>query len=107
MKTFIIISSFLMSSAVMLFAQENKIIFIMSGAKEMQLKNGKIYTQTGVLLSEMYLAYKEIEKCRNTIDFATPNSVTRSIDKKSLKSEYWSGRDSLIVEAQNFAAQNS
>ena len=39
---------------------QKKVLFVMSAAKELQLKNGKTYTETGVFLSEFYLAYKEI-----------------------------------------------
>jgi uncharacterized membrane protein YciS (DUF1049 family) len=36
-------------------AQNKKVIFIMSAAKELKLKNRKTYPETGVFLSEFYL----------------------------------------------------
>jgi hypothetical protein len=47
-------------SSLTLQAQNKKVVFIMSAAKELKLKNGKSYPETGVFLSEFYLAYKEI-----------------------------------------------
>jgi len=78
----------------------------MSSAKELKLTNGKTYPETGVFLSEFYLAYLDIRSLGYEIDFATPDGVASSIDQESLKPNYWSGRDSLIDEAQNFIHSN-
>jgi len=75
---------FLMSS-LSIQAQQKKVLFIMSAAKELQLKNGKVYPETGVFLSEFYLAYKEIVNLGYEVDFATPDGVVASIDKESYK----------------------
>lgn len=74
----------------------------MSAAKELPLKNGKSYKETGVFLSEFYLAYIEVVQRGYEVDFATPNGVKSSIDKESLHKKYWSGKDSLIPQALNF-----
>ena len=87
-------------------AQSKKVIFIMSAAKELQLKNGKSYPETGVFLSEFYLAYKEIVDLGYEVDFATPNGITSSIDKESYNAKYWGKKDTLINEATEFVKQN-
>ena len=63
---------------------QKKVLFVMSAAKELQLKNGKTYTETGVFLSEFYLAYREIIGLGYEVDFATPFGIKPSIDKESL-----------------------
>lgn len=88
------------------FSQIKKVLFVMSSAKELKLTNGKTYPETGVFLSEFYLAYKDIRSIGYEIDFATPDGLASSIDKESLKPKYWSGRDSLIEEAQNFISHD-
>lgn len=85
---------------------QKKVLFVMSAAKELELKNGKSYKETGVFLSEFYLAYKDIVQLGYEVDFATPNGVKSSIDKESLNIKYWSGRDSLMPEAINFVREN-
>jgi putative intracellular protease/amidase len=83
-----------------------KVIFIMSAAKELKLTNGKVYPETGVFLSEFYLAYKEIVNLGYEVDFATPNGVVSSIDKESYNKKYWKNQASLIGEATEFVKQN-
>ena len=68
----------------------------MSAAKELQLKNGKVYPETGVFLSEFYLAYKEIVNLGYEVDFATPDGVVASIDKESYKQKYWKNKKNLF-----------
>jgi putative intracellular protease/amidase len=87
-------------------AQEKKVIFIMSAAKELKLNYGKTYPETGVFLSEFYLAYKEIVNLGYDVDFATPKGVVSSIDKESYNKKYWKSRDTLIAEATEFIKQN-
>lgn len=87
-------------------AQPKKIIFVMSASKELKLNKGKSYPETGVFLSEFYLAYKEIVNQGYEVDFATPNGVTSSIDKESYNAKYWGKKDSLIKEATEFVKQN-
>jgi putative intracellular protease/amidase len=79
----------------------------MSAAKELELKNGKTYKETGVFLSEFYLAYKAIERLGYDIYFATPNRIVSSIDKESFDKKYWKGGDTLIAEATTFIKQNT
>ncbi|MDI9257922.1 DJ-1/PfpI family protein [Flavobacterium sedimenticola] len=93
-------------STLIVQAQNKKVIFIMSAAKELKLKNGKSYTETGVFLSEFYLAYKEIVNLGYEVDFATPNGIASSIDKESYKPKYWGKKDTLINEASEFVKQN-
>ncbi len=87
-------------------AQRKKVVFIMSAAKELQLKNGKTYPETGVFLSEFYLAYKEISNLGYDVDFATPNGIVSSIDKESYNKKYWGKKDTLISEATEFVKHN-
>ena len=100
-----LLALFLISSF-SLHAQKKKVIFIMSAAKELQLQNGKIYPETGVFLSELYLAYREIVNAGYEVDFATPNGVISSIDKESYSKKYWGKKDTLISEAMVFIKQN-
>lgn len=95
----------ILSSAI-LKAQTKKVLFIMSAAKELKLKNGKVYPETGVFLSEFYLAYKAIVDLGYEVDFATPNGIVSSIDKESYNKKYWKAKDTLIPEATNFVKQN-
>jgi putative intracellular protease/amidase len=85
---------------------QKKILFVMSAAKELELKNGKTYSETGVFLSEFYLAYKAIERSGYNVDFATPNGIISSIDKKSFEKKYWKGGDMLTAEATTFIKEN-
>ena len=101
----LIIVALLMTSFTMQ-AQQKKVIFIMSSAKELKLTNGKSYPETGVFLSEFYLAYKEIVSLGYEVDFATPNGVVSSIDKESYSKKYWKSRDTLIGEAIEFVKNN-
>ena len=86
---------------------QKKILFVMSAAKGLKLANGKTYQETGVFLSEFYLAYKAIERSGYDIDFATPNGIVSSIDKESFDKKYWKGGDTFIAEATAFIKQNS
>lgn len=83
-------------------SQAPKVLFVMSGASELPLTNGKTYTQTGVFLSEFYLAYKNLVQNGYAVDFATPDGVKPPIDKESLKPKYWNKDESLLNEAKNF-----
>ncbi|HEX8576262.1 MAG TPA: hypothetical protein VF677_08215, partial [Flavobacterium sp.] len=100
MKKTLILLSVLLNTVIN--AQEKRILFVMSAAKELPLKNGKTYTNTGVFLSEFYLAYKDLVDLGYSIDFATPNGVVSSIDKESYKEKYWKGRENLIPEGTMF-----
>lgn len=106
MKMFKLLLTVFLLSSLSMQAQEKKVIFIMSAAKELKLKNGKTYLETGVFLSEFYLAYKEIVNLGYTVDFATPNGVVSSIDKESYNKKYWKSKDTLINEAIEFVKQN-
>jgi putative intracellular protease/amidase len=87
-------------------AQEKKVLFVMSAAKELPLKNGKTYTNTGVFLSEFYLAYKGIIDLGYSVDFATPMGEVSSIDKESYEKKYWKGQENLLEEAITFVKNN-
>ncbi|NBW35639.1 MAG: type 1 glutamine amidotransferase domain-containing protein [Cytophagia bacterium] len=88
-------------------AQEKKVLFIMSAANELKLKNGRSYPETGVFLSELYLAYKDIVDMGYEVDFATPNGIVSSIDKESYDEKYWKTRSALIPEAIEFVKGDS
>lgn len=101
----IIIITLLLASSIS-NAQDKKVLFVMSAAKELPLKNGKTYRETGVFLNELYLAYKEIAALGYDIDFATPDGVTSSIDKESLDLKYWKGKEEVLEEAKEFVSKN-
>src|SRR5690606_26068407 len=84
---------------------QKRVLFVMSGANELKLKNDKIYS-TGVFLSEFYLAYKDITLLGYEVDFATPKGVKPSIDAESLHKKYWGKRSDLIAEAEEFVRDN-
>ncbi|WP_052430479.1 DJ-1/PfpI family protein [Sporocytophaga myxococcoides] len=106
MRTRTIFITILLLTASFLKAQENKILFVMSAAKELPLKNGKTYNQTGVFLSEFYLAYKEVVDLGYGVDFATPGGIVSSIDKESYDLTYWKGKEGEIQEAKDFINSN-
>lgn len=84
---------------------QKRLLFVMSAAKELPLKNGKTY-KTGVFLSEFYPAYKALVKLGYEVDFATPDGIKSSIDAESLHKKYWGKKSSLIVEAEYFIRDN-
>jgi len=94
------------ASTITLHAQTKKVLFIMSAAQKLELNNGKTYDETGVFLSEFYLAYKDISDLGYEVDFATPNGVVSSIDKESYNKKYWKNREMLLSEATAFVEQN-
>jgi putative intracellular protease/amidase len=102
----ILIVIIISSLSLTLEAQQKKVLFVMSSAKELPLKNGKTYKETGVFLSELFLAYREIIKLGYDVDFATPSGIVSSIDKESCKKKYWKTKDTLITEATVFVKQN-
>jgi putative intracellular protease/amidase len=106
MKSIKIVIALLFMSSLTIQAQQKNVLFILSAAKELKLKNGKSYPETGVFLSEFYLAYKEIVDLGYEVDFATPNGVVSSIDKESYNKKYWKAKDVLIPEATDFVKQN-
>jgi len=107
MRTGIIFIALFFLTAPFLKAQENKILFVMSAAKELPLKNGKTYSQTGVFLSELYLAYKEVVDLGYVVDFATPGGIVSSIDKESYDLTYWKGKEGLLQEAKDFVSNST
>jgi len=86
---------------------QKKVLFVMSAAKDLPLKNGKTYTNTGVFLSEFYLAWKDITGKGYVVDFATPDGKVSSIDRESFEEKYWKGREALIPEADSFVRSDS
>jgi putative intracellular protease/amidase len=94
-------------SAFTIQAQSKKILIVMSAARELPLANGKIYANTGVFLSEFYLAYADLTNLDYTFDFATPGGKTPKIDNESFNKKYWKNRDSLITKATEFVRVNT
>ena len=88
-------------------AQSKKILFVMSAAQELPLRKGKVYSNTGVFLSEFYLAYHELQVRGYSFDFATPGGIVSKIDKESYDKKYWKGKDSLISTAVAFIKSNN
>jgi putative intracellular protease/amidase len=103
----VIILCLLITSIIPVKAQEKKVLFVMSAARELPLLNGKTYTNTGVFLGEFYLAYKDIEALGYTIDFATPKGKVSSIDKESYEKKYWKGKEPLIEEGTTFVKSDA
>jgi putative intracellular protease/amidase len=95
---------FLLSQLVL--CQEKKVLFIMSAARELPLKNGKSYAQTGVFLIEFFLAYKAIREAGYGVDFATPGAIGPGIDKESYNDKYWKGKTDLKAEAVRFVKED-
>jgi putative intracellular protease/amidase len=81
---------------------QKKILFVMSSAKELKLKNGKTHRATGVFLSEFYLAYRAIADVGYDIDFTTPDGAPVSLDKESFNKKYWKEKENYIEEASIF-----
>jgi putative intracellular protease/amidase len=86
--------------------QEKKVLFVMSAARELPLKNGKSYPQTGVFLNEFFLAYKAIREAGYGVDFATPGAIVPGIDKESYSDKYWKGKADLKAEAARFVEED-
>src|SRR5690606_37105511 len=84
------------------YAQSNKILFVMSAADTIELNNGEKLRQTGVFLNEFYLAYKSVIDAGYTIDFATPNEIVATIDEESINDKYWKKNLALKDEALSF-----
>ena len=106
MKNTIIILS-LICATINSKAQSKHILFMMSAANELPLMNGKTYTNTGVFLSEFYLAYYDLKERGYQITFTTPKGIPSKIDKESFDKKYWSGRDSLLKQAIQFIETDS
>jgi putative intracellular protease/amidase len=88
------------------FCQEKKVLFVMSAARELPLKNGKFYAQTGVFLNEFFLAYKAIREAGYGVDFATPGAIGPGIDKESYSDKYWKEKADLKTEAVRFVEED-
>jgi len=90
-----------------IYAQNNKILFVMSAADTLELNNGKKLRQTGVFLNEFYLAYKSIIEAGYNVDFATPNGVIATIDNESINDKYWKNKLAIKSEAIMFTKTDS
>ena len=96
---------FLLTNAI--YAQSNKILFVMSAADTIELNNGEKLRQTGVFLNEFYLAYKSVIDAGYTVDFATPNGIAATIDEESIDDKYWKKNLALKNEALNLIKTDS
>ena len=92
------------------YPQNGKVLFVMSEADTLLLKEGKKKRQTGVFLNEFYQAYIAIVGEGYSADFATPTGKKATIDNESLDDTYWKENPSLKQKAiafwendQNFA----
>ena len=86
------------------YAQNNKILFVMSAADTIALNNGQKLRQTGVFLNEFFLAYKSVIYAGYAVDFATPNGIAATIDEESMDDKYWKKNLDLKDEALSFVA---
>jgi|SRR5690554_3326214 len=89
------------------YAQSNKILFVMSAADTIELNNGEKLRQTGVFLNEFYLAYKSVIDAGYAVDFATPNGIVATIDEESIDDKYWKKNLVLKNEALNLIKADS
>src|SRR5690606_32629151 len=89
------------------YAQSNKILFVMSAADTLQLNNGEKLRQTGVFLNEFYLAYKSVTEAGYRVDFATPNGIVATIDEESTNDKYWKNNLEVKNEALTFTKTDS
>jgi len=103
-KKFSLILSFIFVSVAA--GAQKKVLFVMSAASELPLKKDKVYKETGVFLSEFYLAYKAIAELGYEIDFATPDGIKSPIDKESLRDSYWGEQSALLPEARDFVRED-
>ncbi|WP_199708071.1 DJ-1/PfpI family protein [Algoriphagus lacus] len=89
------------------FAQNGKVLFVLSEADTLLLKKGKKKRQTGVFLNEFYFAHKAISDAGFDIDYATPTGKKATIDQESIDDEYWKGNLELKPEAMDFWENNN
>src|SRR5690554_3048537 len=89
------------------YAQSNKILFVLSAEDALQLNNGEKLRQTGVFLNEFYLAYKSVTEAGFTVDFATPNGIIATIDEESINDKYWKNNLEVKNEALIFTKTDS
>lgn len=99
MKKLILIIIVAMITNISLFAQNKKILFVLSAANTLKLNNGQKLRQTGVFLNEFYLAYKSVSENGYKVEFGTPNGVVATIDEESINDKYWKD----ILEVKNEA----
>lgn len=91
----------------MVYAQNNKILFVMSAADTLTLNDGKKLRQTGVFLNEFYLAYKAVTEAGYKVVFATPKGIVPTIDAESMEEKYWKEKLETKVEALSFIKTDS
>lgn len=84
---------------------QKKVLFVMSAAHELPLRNGKTHP-TGVFLSEFYPTFTALLRAGYKVDFATPGGRRATIDPESLKPKYWKNQAPLLAAAQTFTAAN-
>lgn len=101
MNKLILILLVVMMTNKSLYAQNKKILFVLSAADTLELNKGQKLRQTGVFLNEFYLAYKSVSENGYSVEFATPNGVVATIDEESTNNKYWK----KIVEVKNEAIQ--
>lgn len=88
------------------FAQNGKILFVMSEADTLLLKEGKKKRQTGVFLNEFYQAYEAIVNAGYSVEFATPTGKKATIDQESLDDDYWKENSAQKKQAIAFWKNN-
>ncbi|WP_223241503.1 DJ-1/PfpI family protein [Flammeovirga sp. EKP202] len=103
-KVIILFISLIISIPTM--AQHGKVLFVMSEADTLLLKNGKKKRQTGIFLNEFYQAYKAIVDKGYSVDFATPTGKKATIDQESLADDYWKEDIQMKQEAIDFWSNN-
>ena len=89
------------------FAQNSKVLFVLSAADTLLLNKGEKMRQTGVFLSEFYLVYKSLITNGYQVDFATPGGEKATIDQGSLNDKYWKEYPELKQEAIDFWENNA
>lgn len=107
MKSIILMIAFGMITNISLFAQNKKILFVLSAADILELNEGQKLRQTGVFLNEFYLAYKSVLENGYTVEFATPQGVVATMDEESLQDKYWKNLLAVKKEAVEFIKNDS
>lgn len=103
----ITLTSIIMLFTTFCFSQSKTILFVMSAEDTLQLNNGSKLRQTGIFLSEFYLAYKSVTDAGYNVEFATPNGIQSTIDYESKNDKYWKNKLKIKNEALTFIDTNA
>ncbi len=78
--------------------QRGKVLIVMSGAHQLELRDGKKYT-TGYYLDELAVPLRRMIDAGYSPVFASPNGEAPSIDPSSNNAMFFEGKDTLLADA--------